>query len=135
MLTSYLLTGELTHTLKRHYQLASILNNLEGFPVFLPARSLCQSQVSLLLDIRCLTDASCLKYSELLEQLAATWGKEREARGVQIPQGKEEDVAAQGDLPALHHLVSFFSAKHEEKLTRLAADMETKECVRWPVVS
>lgn len=41
-----MMVGDFCTALKKHYQLASIMASLEGFPVFLPARSMSQTQVT-----------------------------------------------------------------------------------------
>ena len=73
----------------------------------------------------------------MLERLAVTWLKKREADGVLAPEGTEEDVARDGDLKALHHLLSFFTDDFVQSLVAAAevADREAKEEARAKATS
>ena len=97
-----------------------IISLSKGYPVFLPARSLNQSE-----------------YAEVLERLAMTWLKKREADGVVAPEGTEDDVSREGDLRSLHHLLSFFTEDFVASLVAAAevADREMKEEVRAKAAS
>lgn len=116
VLLSHLLLGDFsTPLVAKHYRVVrprGIMDFLEGYPVLLPPRSLCQSE-----------------YAELLERLAVTFLKTREDSGISTPKGNEEEVVHEGDLPSLHHLLSFFTDSFVESIIEAAefADQEGKE--------
>lgn len=112
VLLNHLLLGDFAALVGQHYKIARLMDYLEGYPVFLPARSLNQSE-----------------YAEVLERLAVTWLKKREEGGVPAPEGTEEDVAREGDLKSLHHVLSFFTEDFVEALVAAAevADRDAKE--------
>ncbi|KAK4702872.1 hypothetical protein P7C70_g3351, partial [Phenoliferia sp. Uapishka_3] len=116
VLLNHLLLGDFSAVLLQHYKVARLMDYLEGYPVFLPARSLNQSE-----------------YAEVLERLAITWLKKREeVDHISSPTGTEEDVAREGDLKSLHHLLSFFTEDFVQSLIAAAevADKEMKEEAR-----
>ncbi|KAI5481574.1 hypothetical protein MNV49_002800 [Pseudohyphozyma bogoriensis] len=112
VLLNHLLLGDFAALVGQHYKIARLMDYLEGYPVFLPARSLNQSE-----------------YAELLERLATTWLKKREDGGVPAPEGTEEDVAKEGDLKSLHHILSFFTEDFVAAFVAAAeaADKEAKD--------
>ncbi|KAM0748296.1 hypothetical protein T439DRAFT_317006 [Meredithblackwellia eburnea MCA 4105] len=113
ILLNHLLLGDFSAALTQHYKTVRLMDYLEGYPVFLPARSLNQSE-----------------YAEVLERLALTWLKKREEEtGIPAPDGTEVDIAQRGDLPSLHHLTSFFTSEFVEALVAAAetAEKEAKE--------
>ncbi|KAL8286414.1 hypothetical protein RQP46_004431 [Phenoliferia psychrophenolica] len=120
VLLNHLLLGDFSAVVLQHYKVARLMDYLEGYPVFLPARSLNQSE-----------------YAEVLERLAVTWLKKREADGILAPEGPEEDVAREGDLRSLHHLLSFFTEDFVQSLVAAAevADREAKEEARAKAAS
>lgn len=87
----------------------SIPADIEGYPVFVPARSTNQSE-----------------YVELMELLSVSWAKARESAGIAAPafNAPEETIADQGDLVILHHLVSYFSEQHNARLNEAASKAE-----------
>lgn len=83
--------------------------DIEGYPVFVPARSTNQSE-----------------YVEIMELLSTSWAKARDASGISAPpvNDNEEAIVAQGDLACLHHLVGYFSEEHNARLNAAAAKAE-----------
>lgn len=92
-----------------HGKLSPLFVDIEGYPVFVPARSTNQSE-----------------YVEVMELLYNSWARAREATGISPPSAKasEEIVADQGSLACLHHLVGYFSEEHTARLNEAAAKAE-----------
>lgn len=88
---------------------ARLLSDIEGYPIFVPARSTNQSE-----------------YCEILELLSASWARARETTGISAPSYKETEsnIAARGDLAILHHIVDYFSEAHNARLNEAAAKAE-----------
>jgi hypothetical protein len=107
VLLNHLLLGDFSALVTAHSRTARLMDYLEGYPAFLPARSLNQSE-----------------YAEVLERLAVTWLKKREEAGTTAPEGTEEQVAQEGDLKSLHHLLSFFTPEFVEALIIAAESAE-----------
>ncbi|KAH8921774.1 hypothetical protein BT69DRAFT_1243877 [Atractiella rhizophila] len=107
-----LLLGDFSSLIHQHTRVTRLMENLESQPVFLPARSLSQSE-----------------YAELMERLAVVWLPDREAAGQTVPEGSEHDMALEGPLACLHFLVSFFTKEYSEVLEQQAkiAEREAKE--------
>lgn len=113
VLLTHLLLGDFSALVTAHARTVRLMDYLEGYPVFLPARSLNQSE-----------------YAEVLERLAVTWLKKREEeQHISEPEGTEEQFAQEGDLKSLHHLLSFFTPSYVEALVAAAekAEKELKE--------
>lgn len=113
VLLTHLLLGDFSALVTAHARTVRLMDYLEGYPVFLPARSLNQSE-----------------YAEVLERLAVTWLKKREEeQHISEPEGTEEELAQEGDLKSLHHLLSFFTPSYVEALVAAAekAEKELKE--------
>lgn len=87
-----LLLGDFAALVPAYYKVIRLMDYLAGYPVFLEARSLNMSE-----------------FAEVLERLAGAWLGPREAGGVRAPAGTEKDAARAGALPALHHLLSFYT--------------------------
>ena len=92
VLLSLLLLGDFAALVPAYYKVVRLMDYLAGYPVFLEARSLNMSQ-----------------FAEVLERLAISWLGPREAAGARAPMGTEKDAAREGDLPALHHLLGFYT--------------------------
>lgn len=130
LLLCNLLTGQYQTAVKQHYQLATLMAGLEGFPVFLPARSMSQTQVCVTtkdFKRKSSANSSVPQYSELLERIAVTWLKEREDQGIAAPEGNEDQIAEQGPLESLHHLASFFTPEHGALLAASAEEQEREK--------
>lgn len=56
----------------------------------------------------------------MLERIALTWLKERQANGISAPVGTEEDIAERDPEEALHHLASYFTPEHGAVLASAA---------------
>ncbi|ORY79273.1 hypothetical protein BCR35DRAFT_352714 [Leucosporidium creatinivorum] len=112
VLLTHLLLGDFSALVTAHARTVRLMDYLEGYPVFLPARSLNQSE-----------------YAEVLERLAVTWLKKREEQHISEPDGTEEQLAQEGDLKSLHHLLSFFTPSYVDALVAAAekAEQELKE--------
>ena len=61
-----------------------------------------------------------------MERLATVWLNAREESGVSEPIDSIEDILGSGPLPCLHHMTSFFTVRHHEKLAEEAATVETE---------
>ncbi|KAK4051880.1 hypothetical protein OIV83_002585 [Microbotryomycetes sp. JL201] len=105
VLLTLLMLGDFTSLVTAHARTVRLMDYLEGYPIFLPARSLNQSE-----------------YAEIVERLALTWLRRRElSQGIQAPTGTEHDIAHhQGDLASLHHVLTFFTKEYVEALVEQA---------------
>ncbi|KAM0788350.1 hypothetical protein ACM66B_001491 [Microbotryomycetes sp. NB124-2] len=105
VLLTLLMLGDFTSLVTAHARTVRLMDYLEGYPIFLPARSLNESE-----------------YAETLERLALTWLKRREQTlGIQAPTGTEQDIASHdGDLGSLHHVLSFFTKEYVQALIQQA---------------
>ncbi|KAK4058374.1 hypothetical protein OIO90_000532 [Microbotryomycetes sp. JL221] len=105
VLLTLLLLGDFTSLITAHARTVRLMDYLEGYPIFLPARSLNQSE-----------------YAEVLERLATVWLQPREDnQGKTAPTGSETDIATdRGDLECLHHVLSFFTPAYVQALVSQA---------------
>lgn len=111
VLLNLLLLGDIPSLLDQHYRIARLMDYIEGYPVFVPARSLNQSQ-----------------YAEVMELLACSWLAAREKdSAISIPPlyTTETDILHQrGEAQALHHLVGYFTEEHNRRLEEAAVQAE-----------
>lgn len=110
ILLNLLLLGDFAALIVAHARTVRIMDYLEGYPVFLPARSLNQSE-----------------YAEVLERLAATWLPGRLARAPHSShtEATEEEIAREGgDLAALQHLLQFFTPAYIDALSQQQMEEE-----------
>lgn len=99
LLLNLLLLGDFVALAIQHDRTVKLMDSLEAYPIFLPARSLNHSQ-----------------YAELVERLAMTYLVARESNGF------IEATLEEGDLKSLHHLLYFFTAEFVEVLATRAEE-------------
>ncbi|SCZ99462.1 BZ3500_MvSof-1268-A1-R1_Chr3-1g06022 [Microbotryum saponariae] len=106
VLLIHLLLGDFKTLVQAHARTVRLMDHLEGYPVFLPARSLTMSE-----------------YAEVLERLSATWRIARESSGIAAPDLDVTEVElarGEDELACLHQVCGFFSTEFVEALVRQA---------------
>ncbi|KDE07494.1 hypothetical protein MVLG_02169 [Microbotryum lychnidis-dioicae p1A1 Lamole] len=106
VLLIHLLLGDFKTLVQAHARTVRLMDHLEGYPIFLPARSLTMSE-----------------YAEVLERLSATWRIVRESSGIAAPDLDMTEVElarGEDELACLHQVCGFFSTEFVEALVRQA---------------
>lgn len=104
-----LLLGDFKALLRQHYRASRLMECIEGYPLFTPARTLNQSA-----------------YVEMMEMLAQGWLSGRESAGHRPISNitTEDAIYTAGDLECLQHLASYFTSEHGEYLDQSAEQAE-----------
>lgn len=117
VLLAHLLLGDFATLATAHERTIRLMDHLEGYPAFLPARSLNQSE-----------------YAEVLERLAAQpWLRKRESEGKtslgEVESDEGQHSGAIEDLQSLHQLLNLFTPEFVKVLVEQAeqAQQEKKQ--------